>query len=109
MRRLLPLFVSLALSACAQVEVPDFSVYVTLPASEDGYSITTVSKVERRIPKVKWDEMRKRGLILLSDDWAKLKFTLLKNCIANPCQQAVGTLDELFYAIDSALKAIPRK
>lgn len=88
-----------------QVEIPDISPGVTLPASGDGYQIGTLSQKETRIPKAEWDEKRKRGIILFSDDWAKLKFTLLKNCISNPCKQTVGALDDLFIAIDDAIKA----
>lgn len=91
------------------VEIPDITPRITLPASGDGFGITTVTRKESRIPKEKWAEMQKRGIILLSDDWAKLKFTLLKNCLTNECKQTVGALDGLFYAIDDALKTIQVK
>lgn len=90
------------------MEIPDITPHITLPASGDGYGITTVSHKEVRIPKTEWDDMRKRGIILLSDDWAKLKYTLLKNCLSNDCKQTVGALDGLFYAIDDALNTIQR-
>lgn len=89
------------------MEIPDINAYVTLPASEDGYGVSTLSRKEVRIPKAQWEQKRKRGIILFSEDWAKLKFTLLKNCVANQCKQTVGALDGLFYSIDDALKKVP--
>lgn len=86
------------------MEIPDINAYVTLPASEDGYGVSTLSRKEVRIPKAQWEQKRKRGIILFSEDWAKLKFTLLKSCISNACTQSVGKLDSLFYTIDEALK-----
>lgn len=97
----------LLISACASVEIPDINAYVTLPASEDGYGISTLSRKETRVPRAEWEQKRKRGIILFSEDWEKLKFTLLKNCVANQCRQTVGALDGLFYSIDDALKKIP--
>jgi hypothetical protein len=97
------------LPACSslQVEIPDIQPGITLPASGDGYQIGTVSHKEIRTPKAQWDEKRKRGITLFADDWAKLKETILKNCLANECVQSVGALDNLFIAIDSALKQLP--
>ncbi len=101
------LVLSLAVSGCATVEIPDVNAYVTLPASGDGYGITTLSRKETRIPKEQWDDVRRRGITLLPDDWAKLKWTILKNCMTNDCRQSVGALDGLFYAIDEALGHLP--
>lgn len=78
---------------------------MTLPYSEDGYRIGTLTQKETRIPKAEWEEKKKRGIIIFSEDWQKLKFSFLKNCITNPCKQTVGALDELFIAIDKALGA----
>ena len=99
---------SLLISACASVELPDIKAYVTLPASEDGYGISTISRKEVRIPRAEWDQKRKRGIILFSEDWEKLKFTLIKNCVALQCKQTVGALDGLFYSIDDALRKLPK-
>lgn len=102
------LCVSLLISACASVEIPDIKAYVTLPASEDGYGISTISRKEIRIPREEWQQKRKRGIILFSEDWEKLKFTLIKNCVALQCKQTVGALDGLFYSIDDALRKLPK-
>lgn len=106
-RRSISSLALVTLSGCASVEIPDIHPYVTLPASGDGYTMSTVSHIAKRVPKRDWDVMRKRGIVLLSEDWAKLKYTLLKNCLANECKQSVGTLDSLFYAIDNAFKVLP--
>lgn len=98
---------SLLLVSCATTEIPDVNAYVTLPYSGDGYSISTVSHKRNRIPAAEWELKRKKGIILLSEDWQKLKFTLSKNCMVQKCKQAIGALDTLFIAIDEALQQIP--
>lgn len=104
------LFLALFLSSCAgNTPIPDFRAYITLPASEDGYWVKTVSKEEGRIPKAEWEKKRKSGIIILSEDWAILRNTLLQNCLTSPsCKNAVGTFDSLFYAIDNALRMLPK-
>ena len=96
----------LLLVGCASVEIPDFKAHVTLPASGDGYFVKTVGKEEGRVPKEEWEVKRKRGIIILSEDWAILRYTILKNCLTMECKQAVGTFDNLFYSLDEALKKI---
>lgn len=103
MRNLLVLIATL-LTGCSTVQIPDFKAHITLPASGDGYYVKTVSEEEGRIPKEKWDVMRKRGIVLLSEDWAILRYTILKNCLSNECKDTVGVFDDLFYTIDKALK-----
>ncbi len=112
MTRLFKLTIILAASTlisvgCATVEIPNIKTYVTLPYSGDGHSIETLTHKEDRIPKAEWEEKRKRGIILFSEDWQKLKFTLLKNCEMNECKQSVGALDGLFQALDDALGSMP--
>jgi hypothetical protein len=97
---------TLAISGCASIEIPDIRPHITLPASGDGYSISTVSHEKTRIPKLEWDEKKKRGIVIFSEDWQKLRFTLLKNCLTNQCKTAVGRLDELFLTIDNALQKV---
>ncbi len=97
---------SLLLVGCAQVEIPDFKAHITLPASGDGYWVKTVSTDEGRIPKEQWETTRKRGIIILSEDWQILRKTLLKNCLTMDCKQAVGAFDGLFNTLDDALKKI---
>ncbi len=93
-------------TGCASVTIPDFKAHITLPASEDGYWVKTVSDEEGRIPKAEWEVLKKRGIVLLSEDWAILRYTLLKNCLSNECTDTIGILDELFYAIDAGLKKV---
>lgn len=94
------------LSGCATVEIPNFRAFVTLPASEEGFGVYTVSREEVVIPPKIWVQERKRGIVILPEDWAILKKTVRKNCIVNKCEQAVGALDGLFLAIDHALKQV---
>lgn len=98
------LILTLLSSGCATVEIPDFKAHVTLPASGDGFYVKTVSDEEGRIPKSVWDEERKRGIIILPEDWSVLRYTILKNCLTMECKNAVGTFDNLFETIDKALR-----
>jgi hypothetical protein len=95
------------LSSCASISIPDISPGITLPASGDGYQISTITHKEIRTPKEEWEAKLPYGIILFSDDWAKLKEALLQNCLSNECKQTVGTLDQLFISVDEALKGIP--
>jgi len=110
MRKSRQLLGSLALSfsliSCATTEIPNFKAHITLPASQDGFGIYTVSKKEVIIPAEKWNEVKKRGIVILPEDWAILKETVLKNCITTKCKESVGALDGLFFAIDDALKKL---
>ncbi len=108
---LIAISLSLLLSGCAtfQNEIPDFKAHITLPASGDGYWVKTVSAAEGRIPHEQWAVTSKRGIIILSEDWQILRFTLLKNCLSNTaCESVIGTFDNLFKAIDEALKKVPK-
>lgn len=101
---------SLLLVNCSSVyEIPDFNTYVTLPYSGDGYSISTVTHKTNRIPAAQWELQRRKGIVLLSADWEKLKFSLAKNCLSNPCKQTIGALDSLFITIDQSLQQLPIK
>lgn len=101
----LRLFVlSLILSSCATVQVPNIKAWVELPASGDGYAVETVSKRAHRMKASTWKEKRKRAIHVFAEDWAVLKKTIMRNCITNRCKQSVGALDGLFLAIDDALK-----
>lgn len=94
------------LAGCASVKIPDFKAHITLPASGDGYWVKTISEEEGRVPKAEWDVLKKRGIVLLSEDWAVLRYTLIKNCLSNDCKDTVGVFDDLFYKLDSALKVV---
>lgn len=102
--RLLSIFAIIALSGCASVRIPDFKAHITLPASGDGYWVKTVSNEEGRIPKEQWEQIKKRGIVLLSEDWQVLRYTILRNCLSNSCKDTVGVFDELFYSLDKALE-----
>lgn len=97
---------SLLLLSCASYKVPNFKAYITLPASEDGFGITTVTKEETRIPKGEWEEKKKRGIIILSEDYAILKISIKQNCRMRQCEQLVGYFDQLFLSLDDALQKV---
>jgi hypothetical protein len=105
-KHFLSLSLSFSLCACATVAIPDFNAYITLPAGGDGFGVSTVSKKITEIPQPRWEEMKKRGVVVLPEDWKILKQTIRKNCIANNCEKAIGAVDSLFYAIDDALKKV---
>ena len=107
MKFLIPFF--LLLSSCATIHIPDFKAYVTLPASGDGYWVKTISNEEGRIPKELWDLQRRRGIVILSEDWSVLRYTLMKNCLSNDCRDTVGVFDDLFYTLDNGLKTVLKK
>lgn len=108
MKNYLLLSLAMILAGCSTTTtIPDFKAHITLPASGDGYFVHTVSDIEGRIPKAEWEETKKRGIVLLSDDWKILRTFLLENCLMNKCKLAVGTFDALFESIDGALKKIP--
>jgi len=101
------LFVSSdALVGCASVEIPDIHPHITQPGSHDGFWVSTLTDAEGIIPAPQWTQklLSEPHVILFSPDWAKLRFTILKNCLTMECKNAVGTLDSLFEAIDTGLK-----
>lgn len=91
-------------AGCGTVQIPNFKGHITLPASQDGYWMETVTGEEGRIPKAEWDKKKVRGIVILPEDWANLRFVLVKNCLSNKCKDAIGAFDDLFYTIDEALK-----
>jgi hypothetical protein len=95
------------LVSCATVDIPEIHPGITLPASGDGYQVNTLTGAVTRIPAEDWQKRLPRGIVIFSDDWATLKYTLLKNCMANQCQKSVGALDFLFQTIDQALRKLP--
>ena len=94
-------------SGCAHFEIADFKAIVTLPASEDGFGISVLSKKEERINKDDWAQIRKRGIVLLPEEYKKLKVSILKNCHLYECKQITGAFDSMFLIIDDALKKLP--
>lgn len=101
--------ICLATSSCATVDIPDLNPGVTLPYFKEGYRYTTLSNVETTVPAAEWNMIVARSIVLTAEDWQKLKFVLLKNCLTNKCKATAGALDSLFYAIDDALKQLPSK
>ena len=94
-------------SSCGGMDIADIGPMVTLPASGDCYRVTVLSRVKTRIPKAQCDEIKKRGIVLTSEDWKKQRISIQKNCQLKKCKQLIGAFDELFNAVDGALQKIP--
>lgn len=93
-----------AVSACSSFQIADIGPMVTLPASGDCYQVTVLSHKKTRFPKTECDEIKKRGVVLTSEDWQKQRVSIQRNCQYAECKQLVGAFDELFLAIDKALR-----
>lgn len=103
------LYALAALTSCsATTTIPQIHPTITLPASGDGFWVSTVATPqgpnEGTIPKAQWEIQRKRTIDLSSDDWQVLRTFLIRNCLTQACKYMVGTFDTLFYTIDEALK-----
>lgn len=98
----------LSLSACAGFQIADIGPMVTLPASGDCYQVTVLSQKKTRYPKAQCDEIKKRGVVLTSEDWQKQRFSIQKNCQMAQCKQLLGAFDELFKTLDRALRLVPK-
>lgn len=98
----------LSLSGCAGFQIADIGPMVTLPASGDCYQVTVLSQKKTRYQKAQCDEIKKRGIVLTSEDWQKQRFSIQKNCQLAQCKQLIGVFDDLFLTIDSALQKMPK-
>jgi hypothetical protein len=107
-KQLAKLCLTLAISyGCANMEIANIGPMVTLPASGDCFQVEVLTLKETRYPKAKCDEIKKRGIIMTSEDWKKQKVSIQKNCQLQKCKQLVGVFDSLFLTIDEALKKVP--
>ncbi len=89
------------------MQIQDFKAGVTLPYSEDCFFKAVLSPDEIRYPKDECDKIKKRSLIITSDDWKIIRKNFQDNCQAMQCQQLVGQFDQLFLVIDKDLQLIP--
>jgi hypothetical protein len=85
----------------------DFKAGVTLPYSGNCFFVNAVSGKEQEFPESECEAMKKRGLIILSDDWKIIRQNFQENCQAFQCKQLVGQFDQLFLVIDKNLQLIP--
>lgn len=97
----------LILASCGSMEIADIGPMVTLPASGDCYQVTVLTRKKTRYPKAKCDDIKKRGIILTSEDWKKQRVSIEKNCQLQKCKQLVGAFDSLFLIIDQSLQKLP--
>lgn len=103
------LILALSLSGCAEMNIQNFKAGVTLPYSEDCYFKYVLTPEHVRFEKTKCDEMKKRSLIITSDDWKIIRKNFQDNCQVLQCKQLVGQFDQLFLVIDKNLQLIPWK
>ncbi len=80
---------------------------VTLPASGDCFGVRVMSAKERTLPREQCDALKKRGIIITSNEWKMLKRDIQTNCQHAKCKQITGAADGLFIAIDEALQKLP--
>lgn len=89
------------------MQIQDFKAGVTLPYSEDCYFKSVLTPESVRYPKAKCDSIKKRSLIITSDDWRIIRANFQNNCQVLQCKQLVGQFDQLFLTIDKNLRLIP--
>jgi hypothetical protein len=89
------------------MQIHDFKAGVTLPYSEDCYFKYVLSPNNIRYEKMDCEGIKKRSLIITSDDWQIIRKNFQENCQALECQQIVGQFDQLFLVIDQGLQKIP--
>lgn len=105
-RHISMILLTLSLTGCASIAIPDLHPEITLPGSLDCYSKSTLSRETYRIPASRCAERSKLAIKLYSNDWQILRVALLKNCLTNQCKQSVGALDELFEVLDKSAAAV---
>lgn len=96
-----------SLSACAGMQIANIKPMVTLPYSGDCYAVAVLTHEKIRTPKQQCDEIKKRAVFIVSEDWKKQRIAIQKNCQHSQCKQLIGAFDELFLRIDGALAKIP--
>lgn len=100
---------AVVLSACAGMQISDFKAGVTLPYSEHCFFVHAVSGKTLEYDKPSCERMKKKALIILSEDWKLIRKNFQTNCQMQQCKQLVGQFDALFLVVDDALKKIPLK
>lgn len=101
------LFLLSSLVGCAGMEVADIKPRITLPASQECFGITVLSKKEERLSEADCIEVKKRSVFLDSENWKMLRSSIQRNCQHLKCKQIVGAFDNLFLTIDEALQQLP--
>lgn len=89
------------------MQIQDFKAGVTLPYSSDCYFKYVISPREARYDKAKCEAIKKRSLIITSEDWKIIRKNFQENCQILECKQLVGQFDQLFLVIDKSLQLIP--
>lgn len=109
LKQLIALFLISTSFGCGTFQIADIGPMVTLPASGDCYQVTVLSQKKTRYPKLKCDDIKRRGIVITSEDWKKQKVSIQKNCQLAQCKQLVGVFDNLFLVIDQGLQKVPLK
>lgn len=94
-------------SGCAGMQLHDWKVGVTLPYSESCFFVHALSGDEEEYPAAQCSELKKRSLIVTSEDWKILREDIQNSCQYTECRQLVGRFDGLFISIDEALDKVP--
>lgn len=100
---------AVALSGCAGMVIQEFKAGVELPYSGNCFFVNAVDGREYEYDAPTCERMRKRGLIVLSEDWKVIRKILQTNCQLTKCRELEGRFDALFLVIDEAAKKLPLK
>lgn len=93
----------LLLTGCASVKIPDFNVYATLPASQDGVRVNVISGEYVRIPREEWKKLERRTVKLMPEDYAVIKKAFYNQCVQFKCDQELDLISHVFENIDEGL------
>lgn len=101
----------ITLSSCASYQLSDWQASLTLPASQDCFSVGVLSGKEVRLKASDPACIKKKQTAVWIDsaNYKILKRDIQKNCQFNKCKQITGAFDELFFTIDHALNYINKR
>lgn len=79
-----------------------------MPYSGNCFFVNAVDGKTREYPAPECEKMRRKGLIVLSEDWKIIREILQINCQMTQCKQLVGQFDSLFLVLDEAAEQVLR-
>lgn len=89
------------------MQLHDWKAGVTLPYSENCFFVHVLSGETEEYPAQACAEMKKRAVIILSEDYKILRGDIQSSCQFTQCEQLTGRLDNLFLVVDRAINKLP--